>query len=265
MTSEKPPAAPPPSPDNADQNSSETTSAERSNKPAKRGAANPAQLGLWETNISQFSLAQNRVVGFMVGLVAGMLVAWFAIERLERRERPGTVAEPIIVATDNTKSRLTPSPMDATDKGRPPDAGAVAAPERVRNTQTVSDSSNRRGLSGFANRNLASEARKIPASSQSELTENSFVNRPIAPQLTSRPRRLPPLPGRNTKQQTVIIDLPERRPARKVPPPPGTIEARATNPFDEDSRMGIGLNTLTIERRPPCRARTPPTVGKCLA
>ena len=226
---------------------------------------NLAQIDRWETDTSEFSLAGNRVIGFMVGLVASMLVAWFAITLVEQ---PGTITQPIIVtqqdnrvANEESRFKPTPSRTDTSDKIRSPSAGMRRAAKHAPNTQTNSVSPNRRGLSGFASRSLASNAKKISADRGTARTEANSVNRPVgASPLSLQPEERPPMPRRNSLRQasqaSAIIDLPERRPTRK-PPPPGTFKARATKPFGHDSRMGLGLYNLMIERPPPVQRPAP--------
>ena len=209
----------------------------------------------------------------MIGLVASIFVAWFAIALVER---PGAITGPIVVtkritvtqddkqiANKDNRFKPTPSRDNANDNIRSPSADVLPATKHGRITQTTGVAPNSRDPSGFTNRNIAGDTRKTPSSRRTTSNEASLVGRGVdASPLALQPEGRPPIPRRNSLRQasraTAIIGLPERRPARTPPPPPpSTIKARATNPFRDDSRMGLGLYNLMIERPPPVQRPAP--------
>ncbi|MGI9411773.1 MAG: hypothetical protein ACR2OV_16975, partial [Hyphomicrobiaceae bacterium] len=131
-----------------------------------------------------------------------------------------------------------------------------------RTTQTAKTQSDRSSLPGFANHNLAPEARQIRSREGSGMTEAALVDRTLKQPPAIAPEELPPLPSRNASRETsspetVTIELPEPHPARAPAPPPGTIEARSTDQLGDETRMGIGLGNLTVQRPPPLQRPAP--------
>ena len=213
-----------------------------------------AEVDPWGSDPAEFSLAKNRVIGFMVGLAAGVLVAWIAIGLVEQ---PRLVTGPLIAGQNDTKAkpRATHN-QTASDRvwGEP-----APAPVRARawKTETADDEPRLKGLPAIAHQDLTNEAKDIGARGPNTPTKAALVDPAPETPPAFDPGRLPPLPTRNASRQTVIIELPPQHPARNAPPPPAGIEARAVDQFGNDTRMGLGLGNLTIERPPPVQRPAP--------